>query len=134
MTDWRHGVTVTRATALANALGGPDGPGRNTVFDFAGTGGNQTWIGRVVLAAGGGNTRHHHGRHEVAVYVVRGRGEVRWGDALEFGAEIAAGDFVYFTPFVPHQELNRDPDAPLEFVVVRSDNAGIVVALDGPQP
>jgi len=130
MTDWQDGVRVVRAAALADALGGPDGPGRNSVFDFAGTGGSRTWIGRVVLGPGAGNTRHHHGRHEVALYVVRGRGEVRWGDRLEFGAAIASGDFVYFAPSVPHQELNRDDAAPLEFVVVRSDNEAIAVVLD----
>lgn len=132
MTDWQDKVRVVKAPTLAGALGGPDGPGRNTVFDFAGTGGVKTWIGRVVLAPGSGNTRHHHGRHEVALYVVRGHGEVRWGNALEFGADIGTGDFVYFAPFVPHQELNRDPGAPLEFVVIRSDNEGIVVNLGDP--
>lgn len=132
MTDWQDGVRVVKAATLADTLGGPDGAGRTTAFDFAGTGGNRTWIGRVVLPPGGGNTRHHHGRHEVAVYVVRGQGEVRWGDGLEFGAGITTGDFVYFAPFAPHQELNHDPDAPLEFIVVRSDNEGIVVMLDDP--
>jgi uncharacterized RmlC-like cupin family protein len=132
MTDWRNGVTFRRAAALADDLGGPDRPGRNGVFDFAGSGGNRTWIGRVVLPPGGGNTRHHHGRHEVALYVVRGQGEVRWGDRLEFGGEIGPGDFVYFSPGVPHQELNRGGDAPLEFVVVRSDNEPIAVVLGDP--
>lgn len=73
---------------------------------------------------------HHHGRHEVAVYVVKGRSRIRWGDELEYAADVGPGDFVCFAPEVPHEEQNLDADETLEFVVVRSDNAGIVVNLD----
>jgi hypothetical protein len=37
---------------------------------------------------------------------------------------------VYFTPYVPHQELNLDANATLDFVVVRSDGERIAVNLD----
>jgi uncharacterized RmlC-like cupin family protein len=73
---------------------------------------------------------HHHGRHEVAIYVVKGRSEIRWGERLEFAAEVGPGDFVYFTPFVPHLEFNIDASETVDFVVVRSDNEKIVVNLD----
>jgi uncharacterized RmlC-like cupin family protein len=43
---------------------------------------------------------------------------------------VGPGDFVYFAPFVPHQELNPDESETVDFVVVRSDNEKIVVALD----
>ena len=39
------------------------------------------------------------------------------------------GDFVYFPPNVPHQELNVANET-LEFVVVRSDKERIAVELD----
>jgi uncharacterized RmlC-like cupin family protein len=84
----------------------------------------------VALAPGGKTGGHHHGRHEVAVYVVRGRGRIEWGERLEVSADIAAGDFVYFPPYILHQEVNLDSTTPLEFVVVRSDNERIVVNLD----
>ncbi len=42
----------------------------------------------------------------------------------------ARTDFVYFAPYVPHQELNPDESETVDFVVVRSDNEKIVVALD----
>jgi len=61
---------------------------------------------------------------------VKGRSEIRWGERLEFAAEVGPGDFVYFSPYVPHQELNLDAGETVEFVVVRSDNEKIVVALD----
>jgi uncharacterized RmlC-like cupin family protein len=61
---------------------------------------------------------------------VKGRSEIRWGERLEFAAEVGPGDFVYFAPFVPHQEINLDAGKTLDFVVVRSDNQKIAVGLD----
>lgn len=128
---WRtDGVTVVRGGALEAARRAPAARGRATAIDFAGSGGQQTWIGTVTLPPGANTGPHHHGRHEVAVYVARGRGEIRWGERLEFAAEIGAGDFVYFAPHVPHQERNLGDAEPLDFVVVRSDNAALVTPLD----
>jgi uncharacterized RmlC-like cupin family protein len=128
---WRtDGVRVVRAAALDAIRRRPDGNGRATTFDFAGSGGEQTWLGTVTLAPGAATGAHHHGRHEVAIYVVSGRSEIRWGDRLEFLANVEPGDFVYFAPYVPHQERNPDPREPVAFVVVRSDNERIVVGMD----
>ncbi len=127
---WRDGVTIVRAEALKTAMRGPVATGRATAFDFAGTGGRKTWIGIVALQPNGKTGSHHHGRHEVAIYVVKGRSEIRWGERLEFAAEVGPGDFVYFAPYVPHQEFNLDASEAVEFVVVRSDNERIVVNLD----
>lgn len=109
---------------------GPSGTGRATAFDFTGTGGQRTWLGRVTLKPGVQTGAHHHGRHEVAVYVISGSPEIRWGERLEFVAQVAAGDFVYFAPNVPHQERNPSAVEPVEFLVVRSDNERIVVNLE----
>ncbi|MGZ3340189.1 MAG: cupin domain-containing protein [Reyranella sp.] len=131
MTDeakWRTGVTVVRAAEQEAARLG--GTGRATVVDYAGTGGQRTWIGTVTLQPKARTGTHHHGRHEVTIYVVKGRSEIRWGERLEFAAEVGPGDFVYFAPYVPHQELNLDADKTADFVVVRSDNDKIVVPLD----
>ena len=129
--DWlRDGVRVVRAASLEAALRGPMGGGRATAFDFTGAGGRQTWIGRVTLAPRGRTGAHHHGRHEVAIYVVKGQSEIRWGERLDFMAEVGPGDFVYFPPYVPHQEINPSASEPLELVVVRSDNERIAIDLD----
>jgi uncharacterized RmlC-like cupin family protein len=125
---WRtDGVTVVRGAAML-------GKGRATAFDFAGSGGRETWIGTVTMQPNAKTGAHHHGRHEVAIYVVKGRSQIRWGEQLEYAAEIGPGDFVYFAPFVPHQELNLSASETVDFVVVRSDNGGIVVKLDGVVP
>jgi len=127
---WRDGVKVVRTVSLDTALREASGTGRATAFDFAGSGGRQTWIGRVSLNPNAKTGTHHHGRHEVAVYVIHGRTQIRWGDRLEFVAEVGAGDFVYFSPYVPHQELNLSARETVEFLVVRSDNERIAVKLD----
>jgi len=126
--EWRHGVMVLRAKSLSESA--RYGAGRATAFDFAGSGGRQTWIGTVALQPDAKTGAHHHGRHEVAVYVVSGRSEIRWGERLEFAAQVGAGDFVYFAPQVPHQERNLSASEKVSFVVVRSDNEGIKVDLE----
>jgi uncharacterized RmlC-like cupin family protein len=127
---WRTGVKVVRAAAQAATRLGPAGTGRATVVDYVGSGGQKTWIGTVTLKPQGKIGTHHHGRHEVTIYVVKGRSEIRWGEQLEFAADVGPGDFVYFAPYVPHQEFNPDESEPVDFVVVRSDNEKIVVPLD----
>ena len=127
---WRTGVKVVRAAAQAAARLGPAGTGRATVVDYVGSGGQKTWIGTVTLKPQGKTGTHHHGRHEVTIYVVKGRSEIRWGEQLQFVADVGPGDFVYFAPYVPHQEFNPDESEPVDFVVVRSDNEKIVLPLD----
>ncbi len=130
MSQWRtDGVRVVRGQTLETAM--REGGGRATVFDYAGSGGQKTWIGNVTLPPGTKTGLHHHGRHEVTIYVVKGRSEIRWGERLEFVAEIGPGDFVYFAPYVPHQEFNPSAREDVEYVVVRSDNERIAVKLDG---
>ena len=47
---WRDGVKIVRAASLDALMRGPSGIGRATAFDFAGTGSQQTWIGRATGA------------------------------------------------------------------------------------
>ena len=129
-TKWRNGVNVVRAGAIDAAMRAASGNGRATAFDFIGSGGQRTWIGTVTQKPGSSTGAHHHGRHEVLVYVVRGRSEIRWGERLEFAAVVGAGDFVYFAPYVPHQERNPSDTESVDFLVVRSDNERIVVPFD----
>src|ERR1700730_5391140 len=121
---WRtDGVMIVRAAAML-------GKGRATAFDVAGTGGRETWIGTVTMQPNAKTGAHHHGRHEVAIYVVKGRSQIRCGERLEDAAEADPGDFVYFEPYVPPKELPLDAIETVDFVVVRSDNERIVVTLD----
>ena len=125
---WRaEGVTVVRGGALSTAM---LGKGRATAFDFAGTGGRQTWIGTVSLQPNAKTGAHHHGDLESIIFVVKGRARMRWGEHLEFVAEAGPGDFIYVPPYVPHQEINASRDEALECVLVRSGQEPVVVNLD----
>lgn len=127
--QWRDSVRVVRGSSLDAAMREPSAKGRATAFGFTGTGGRQTWIGTVILEANACTGAHHHGRHEALLYVIRGHSEIRWGRQLEYVADIGPGDFVYFAPYVPHQERNPSPSNAAEFLVVRSDNERIAVEL-----
>src|SRR5260221_14743392 len=121
--NWQtSGVKFVRAHSIQSAMSGPTGLGRATAFDFAGTGGRETWIGAVTLQPGSKTGAHHHGRHEVAVYVVKGRGQIRWGERLEFASEVNPGYFAYFAPHAPHPELNHRHDATLASLAVRREH------------
>ncbi len=127
---WKEGVKVVRAASLDAQVRDPAGTGRATAFEFAGAGSGRTWVGRVRMKPAGVTGAHHHGRHEVMISVLTGHAEIRWGDHLEFAADVAPGDCIYFSPHVPHQERNPSATESVEFLVVRSDNERIVVALD----
>ena len=55
---------------------------------------------------------------------------MRWGERLEYMAEAGPGDFIYVPPYVPHQEINANPNEPLACVLVRSGQDPVVVNLD----
>jgi len=126
---WRTGVTVVRAEAQRAAKQGTGGTGRTTVFDYAGTGGERTWIGTVTLPPGTRTGTHHHGRHEVTICIVKGCLEIRWGERLEYVADLEPGDFAYFAPFVPHQEFNTHTVDTVDLIAIRSDNERIAIPL-----
>lgn len=127
--NWRtDGVKVMRKDAMDAAVDAQGG--RATAFDFIGADGTPPWVGRATLPGGLQTGLHNHGTQELTVYVLSGQGRIRWGERLEFAADIAPGDFVYFAPLVPHEEINTDPTQPLEFLVVRSNTERVVNKLD----
>lgn len=128
MEKWKSAVRVVRGKSLEQAIVRTGG--RATAIDFAGIGGTKTWIGAVRMQPGGVTGAHHHGRHEVAIYITAGRLEIRWGDRLDYSAEVGPGDFAYFEPFVPHQERNPSERESTTYLAIRSDNERIVVPLD----
>jgi uncharacterized RmlC-like cupin family protein len=130
-TKWKNdGVRIVRAESLNAARGGPSGRGLATAVDFAGSDGSKTWLGTISLRPAAKTGIHHHGQTEVAIFVVKGRGQIRWGERLEFAGRVGPGDFVYFAPYVPHQEQNLDPNETFDIVSVRSNNEGIRIDLD----
>ena len=131
MTDWRDdGVRVVPGDSLDGNTPQTPGMARAVAIDAARVGAQKLWAGTVRIAPHAKTGAHHHGALESVIYVVRGRARMRWGERLQFVAEAGPGDFIYIPPYVPHQEINAAADAPLECVLVRSDNEAVVVNLD----
>lgn len=129
--DWRnHGVKVISGDQLDTNTPQTPGMNRATAINFARAGAQKLWAGTVTIHPNAKTGAHHHGELESVIYVVRGKARMRWGDNLEFVAEAGAGDFIFVPPFVPHQEINADPEQPLECVLVRSDQEAVVVNLE----
>jgi uncharacterized RmlC-like cupin family protein len=129
--NWRtEGVRVIKSDRLDSNT--PQTPGmlRAAAVNFARVGSQKLWAGTVIIQPNAKTGAHHHGALESVIYVVRGAARMRWGDRLEFTAKADAGDFIFVPPYVPHQEINALSDAPLECVLVRSDNESIVVNLN----
>lgn len=131
-TDWqRDGVRVISGDHLdLNTLQTP-GMVRAAAINHATAGAQKLWAGTVQIHPDAKTGAHHHGALESIIYIISGRARMRWGERLEFVCEAGPGDFIYVPPYVPHQEINA-ADEPLQCVLVRSDQAAVVVNLDIP--
>ena len=128
---WKHdGVRVIPGHSLDSNTAQSPGMDRKAAINYARVGAQKIWAGTVHIHPNAKTGAHHHGELESVIYVVSGKARMRWGERLEFTAEAGPGDFIYVPPFVPHQEINANPNEPLECVVVRSDNEAVVVNLD----
>ena len=133
--DWKtEGIRVV--TPMGRTLDTPDTRGMNRQAAISGnrTGSQALWAGTNHIRPGTITGPHHHGPLESVIYVVRGKARLRWGERLEFVAEAGPGDFIYVPPYVPHQEINADPEQVLECVLVRSDNEAVVVNITDVDP
>src|SRR5262249_13673660 len=119
--DWKvHGVEVIPGNALDPNTAQTPGMNRATAINYARAGAEKLWAGTVTIHANAKTGAHHHGDLESIIFVVKGRARMRWGNKLEFTAEPGPADFIYFPPYVPHQEINASRDEVLESVLLRS--------------
>src|ERR1700751_4974611 len=129
--DWKtHGVKVIPGDQLDPNTAQTLGMDRAAAINLARVGAQKIWAGTVKIHANAKTGAHHRGHLESVCYVLKGRARMRWGDHLEYVAEAGPGDFVFFPPYVPLQEINASSDETLECVLVRSDNEAVVVNLD----
>jgi uncharacterized RmlC-like cupin family protein len=132
---WKHdGVRVIKGDRLDANTAQTPGMFRQAAINHARVGAQKLWAGTVTIEPNAKTGVHHHGALESVIFVLRGRARMRWGEKLEFVAEAEPGDFIFVPPFVPHQEINADPDQPLECVLVRSDNEAVVVNITDVEP
>ena len=134
-TRWKHdGVRVITGDKLDANTAQTPGMFRQAAINHARVGAQRLWAGTVSIQPNAKTGVHHHGALESVIYVVRGRARMPWGEQLQFVAEGGPGDFIFVPPYVPHQEINADPDHPLECVLVRSDNEAVVVNITDVEP
>lgn len=91
--------------------------------------GSPMWGGLFLVDPGARTGIHHHGKQDTIAYVLSGSSYVRWGEHGEFDATVHAGDFLFVSAWLPHQEINPSSDTPFQWVVVRSTPEPIVVNL-----
>ncbi|MDT0351422.1 cupin domain-containing protein [Pseudonocardia charpentierae] len=131
MRDWRtDGVRAIPADALDPNT--PQTPGMQRAVAVSGerVGAQGLWAGTVTILPGARTGAHHHGPLESVIYVVSGLARMRWGERLEYTAEVGPGGFVFVPPYVPHQEINALDDERLECVLTRSGQEAVVVNLE----
>ncbi len=132
---WKYdGVRVIKGDRLDASTAQTPGMFRQAAINHARVGAQRIWAGTVAIQPDAKTGVHHHGPLESVIYVVRGKARLRWGERLEFVAEAGPGDFIYVPPYVPHQEINADPEQVLECVLVRSDNEAVVVNITDVDP
>jgi uncharacterized RmlC-like cupin family protein len=130
-TDWRTmGVRVVGSDELDTNTPQTPGMTRAAAVTTARAGAEKLWAGTVIIEPDAKTGAHHHGPVESVIYVVSGRVRMRWCERLEYVAEAGPGDFIYFPPNVPHQEINTEPSQPLSCVLARSGQEPVVVNLD----
>ena len=129
--NWRNaGIRIVSRRQLDPNTPQTPGMKRLAAITHQTAGAQKIWAGTVTIQPNASTGAHHHGELESIIYVVKGQARMRWGDGLEYTATAEAGDFIFVPPYVPHQEMNANPDEPLECVLVRSDQEPIVVNLD----
>lgn len=86
------------------------------------------WFGKVRNDPGYRSVTHHHGEAETGGYVLSGRGRIYFGERFEDYVDMAAGDWVFVPPFMPHVECNVSRTEPLVWLTTRTPD-NIVVNL-----
>jgi len=132
---WKHnGIRIIKGDQLDSNTAQTPGMFRQAAINHARVGAQKIWAGTVAIEPNAKTGVHHHGALESVIFVIRGKARMRWGDRLEYVAEAGPGDFIFVPPYVPHQEINADPDNVLECVLVRSDNEAVVVNITDVDP
>jgi len=74
----------------------------------------------VIIPPHGSAEPHFHRGFETAVYIMKGRVDVRYGPELEELLVLDEGDFLFIPADMPHQPINH-ADEPALAIVARND-------------
>jgi uncharacterized RmlC-like cupin family protein len=92
---------------------------------------DRLWAGYVRTAPAMASGWHHHGDHETAIYVIKGRARVEFGSGGASAIEAREGDFIHVPPHAVHRELNPTTEEGV-IVVVRGGTGAPTVNVEGP--
>ncbi len=87
----------------------------------ASTGASGISMNLVVIPPGGAAEPHSHRGYETAIYMMKGKLEVRHGAGLAHSTFVAAGDFIFLPADLPHQPVNLSAEEPALAIVARND-------------
>src|SRR5438309_3655131 len=96
---------------------------RFAAISGATVGSERLWMGQTHVEPATRSSDHHHGEAETAIYVVSGRPEFVFLDAVsgdETRVAASPGDYVFVPPYTPHREENNDPETEAVVVIARS--------------
>jgi uncharacterized RmlC-like cupin family protein len=78
------------------------------------------WFGKASNPPGFRSLPHHHGEAETGAYVLSGRARVYFGKDFQDYIDLAAGDFMFVPPLLPHLEANMSTTEELWWLACRS--------------
>jgi len=87
----------------------------------ASTGARGISMNLVVIPPTGAAEPHSHRGYETAIYMMKGKLEVRHGAGLANSTFVEAGDFIFLPADLPHQPVNRSTEEPALAIVARND-------------
>src|SRR5260370_16908566 len=91
---------------------------RAAAINFARVGAQKIWAGTVKIYPNAKTGAHHHGHLESVIYVLKGRARMRWGEHLEFVAEVGPCNSPFVPPEAPHQLITFSTARPPPFAFV----------------
>jgi uncharacterized RmlC-like cupin family protein len=91
-------------------------------------GAQRLWLGKMASPPGRLSGVHHHGAGETAVYVLRGRITLFFGEGLRQRLDLQAGDFAFVPAWAIHAEGNLSTEA-AEVLLARSAPEALTVDL-----
>jgi uncharacterized RmlC-like cupin family protein len=107
---------------------GPGGGAPGEAISGRTVGAQHLWLGKMASPPGRVSGVHHHGAGETAVYVLRGRVTLFFGEGLRQRLDLQAGDFAFVPAWAIHAEGNPGTEA-AEVLLARSAPEALTVDL-----
>jgi uncharacterized RmlC-like cupin family protein len=101
-------------------------------IDMASAAAERIFLGYGIAPGHTHSAAHHHGEAETAVYCLKGRQRVYFGEGYDQFIEFGEGEYAFIPPHVPHVEVNLWEEA-YEGIIARSPSNIVVNLEDRPE-